>query len=146
MGSVSHQLNYGMLGKETPKLINELPRRSGPYTGINEPDLRSMQYGAIKGTDDPLRTIDGLINGGVRGVMPCCGIKPTMVSGSRVLRHEPLPSSGSMVVPQGAFKSEMSGLASLATKPLNRQPQVPRDFCFPDLFVKTPQPPFQISR
>jgi len=146
MGSVSHQLNYGMLGTQTPKLINELPRRSGHYTGINEPDLRSMQYGAIKGVENPMNTIDDLLQGGRRGVRPCCGNKPTMVSGSRVLRHEPLPSSGSMIVPQGFAKSQMHGLASLATKPLNRQPQVPRDFCFPDMFVTTKQPPFQISR
>ena len=143
--SLSHQLNYGMLGKETPHLVTMLPRRSTEYTGINEPDTRNQMYGSIKGTDDPLKTLDGMINGGVRGVMPCCGVQPSMVNGTRVLKREPIPSSTGMVVPQGAFKSEMKGLASLVTKPLNAPPQRMRDFCYPDMFSKTLPAPFKVS-
>ena len=109
MTAVSHQLNYAMLGKEVPILIQSLPRADGEHHSSFKPDTRNQAHGSIRGTDDPLRTTLGMINGGVRGVMPCCGIQPTGVSGTRVLRKEAIDPAGGMVVPQGAFKSENKG-------------------------------------
>ena len=139
MTAVSHQLNYAMLGKEVPILLHSLPRADGEHHSSFKPDTRNQIHGSIKGTDNPLRTIVD-INGSVRGVIPCCGIRPTGVSGNRVLRKEaPDPASG-MVVPQGAFKSENKGLAYSAQKPLNVAPQRQRQFCNPELFVSKVAP------
>ena len=143
--SVSHQLNNGLLGKATPSIIGMLPRFQEPCKGCYDPDTRNQAHGAIKGTDDPMRTTMQMMNGSVRGVMPCCGIQPTGVWGTRVLRREPPPSAGSMVVPQGAFKSEPVGLATLPTKPMNVRVQRPRDFCDPSRFSKILPPSFKLS-
>lgn len=145
MTAVSHQLNYGMLGKEVPILIQSLPRADGEHHSSFYPDTRNQAHGAIRGTDNPLRTIDGMINGGVRGVNPCCGIEATGVSGTRVLRKEAIDPAGGMVVPQGAFKSENRGLAYLPQKPLNVEPQHQRQFCNPSLFVSKVAP-FRVSQ
>lgn len=145
MTAISHQLNYAMLGKEVPILIQSLPRADGESDGCFNPDTRNQAHRSIKGTDNPLRTIID-INGGIRGVIPCCGIQPTGVSGTRVLRKEAIDPAGGMVVPQGAFKSENKGLAYLPQKPLNVAPQRMRDFCNPALFSKTPPAPFKVSQ
>jgi hypothetical protein len=144
MTAVSHQLNYAMLGKESPILIQSLPRADGDSKGSFRPDTRNQAHGPIKGTDNPLRSIVD-INGGIRGVMPCFKIQPTGVSGDRILRKEAIDPSGGMVVPQGAFKSEPRGLAYLPQKPLNIAPQKMRDFQNPGIFSKTPPAPFKMS-
>ena len=144
MTAVSHQLNYGMLGKEVPILIQSLPRADGEHHSSFSPDTRNQAHGSIRGTDNPLRTTESMINGSVRGVNPCCGIQPTGVSGSRVLRKEAIDPAGGMVVPQGAFKSENKGLAYLPQKPLNVEPQRQRQFCNPELFVSKVAP-FRVS-
>jgi len=146
MTAINHQLNYGMLGKQTPILIQSLPRADGEFTGSFNPDTRNQIYGSVKGTDNPLRTTESMINGSVRGVMPCCGIEATGVSGNRVLRKEAIDPAGSMVVPQGAFKSEPKGLAFLPQKPLNVMPQRAKDFCNPSIYSKVPVAPFMLSR
>jgi len=143
MSVVSHQLNYGMIGKEVPILVQSLPRADGDHHSSFKPDTR-QSHGSIKGSDDPLKTTLGLINGGVRGVMPCCGIQATGVSGTRILRKEAIDPAGSMVVAQGAFKSENRGLAYLPQKPLNVDPQRPRQFCNPALF-SSKVAPFRVS-
>ena len=145
MTAISHQLNYGMLGKEVPILIQSLPRADGEQHSSFNPDTRNQAHLSVKGTDNPLKTIDGMINGGVRGVKPCCDIQPTGVSGTRVLRKEAIDPSGGMVVPQGAFKSENKGLAYLPQKPLNVAPQRERQFCNPSLFVSKVAP-FRVSQ
>lgn len=145
MTAVSHQLNYGMLGKEVPILIQSLPRADGEHHSSFKPDTRNQAHGSIRGTDNPLRTTESMINGGVRGVMPCCGVQATGVTGTRVLRKEAIDPAGGMVVPQGAFKSEKKGLAYLPEKPLNVAPQHQRQFCNPQLFVSKVAP-FMISR
>lgn len=142
--AVSHQLNYGMLGKESPILIQSLPRADSDFHGSFKPDTRNQAYGSIKGTDNPLRTTESLINGSVRGVMPCRGVSGLGITQSRVLRKEGLDPSGSMVVPQGAFKSENKGLAYLPQKPLNVEPQHQKQFFNPELFVPKIAP-FKIS-
>jgi len=144
MTAVSHQLNYAMLGKESPILIQSLPRTDGDSNGSFRPDTRNQAHGPIKGTDNPLRSIID-INGSNRGVIPCCGIQPTGVSGTRVLRKEAIDPAGGMVVPQGAFKSENKGLAYLPQKPLNLAPQRIRDFCNPAIFSKVSPAPFKLS-
>jgi hypothetical protein len=144
MTAVSHQLNYGMIGKEVPILVQSLPRADGESNSCFNPDTRTQIYGSIKGTDTPLKTTLGMINGGVRGVMPCCGIQSSGVMGSRVLRKEAPDPAGGMVVPQGAFKSENKGLAYSAQKPLNVAPQRQRQFCNPELFVSKVAP-FKMS-
>ena len=145
MTAVSHQLNYAMLGREVPILIQSLPRADGDSHGSFRPDTRNQAHRSIRGTDDPLRTLID-INGSVRGVMPCCGIQPTGVSGTRVLRKEAIDPAGGMVVPQGAFKSENKGLAYLPQKPLNVAPQRERDFCNPAIFSKTAPASFRVSQ
>ena len=145
MTAINHQLNYGMLGKQTPILIQSLPRADGEFTSSFNPDTRDQIYGSVRGTDNPLRTTESLINGSVRGVMPCCGIEATGVSGTRVLRKEAIDPAGGMVVPQGAFKSEPKGLAYLPQKPLNVMPQRERAFCNPAIFSKVPPAPFMMS-
>jgi len=144
MTAVSHQLNYAMLGKEVPILVQSLPRADGDNHSSFKPDTRNQAHGSIRGTDNPLRTIVD-INGGIRGVMPCCGIQATGVSGTRVLRKEPIDPAGGKVVPQGAFKSENKGLAYLPQKPLNVEPQYQRQFCNPELFVSKVAP-FRVSQ
>lgn len=146
MTAINHQLNYGMLGKQTPILIQSLPRADGEFTSSFNPDTRNQIYGSVRGTDNPLRTTESMINGSVRGVMPCCGIEATGVSGTRVLRKEAIDPAGGMVVPQGAFKSELKGLAYLPQKPLNVMPQREKDFCNPSIFSKVPVAPFMVSR
>lgn len=146
MTAVSHQLNYGMLGKEVPILVQSLPRADDVFHSSIKPDTRNQMYGSIRGTDNPLRTTESMINGSVRGVMPCCGIEATGVSGTRVLRKEAIDPAGGMVVPQGAFKSENKGLAYLPQKPLNVEPQRQRDFCNPAIFSKVPPAPFMMSK
>ncbi len=146
MTAVSHQLNYAMLGKEVPILVQSLPRADGVFHSSFNPDTRNQAHGSIRGTDDPLKTTVGMINGGVRGVMPCCGIEATGVSGTRVLRKEAIDPAGGMVVPQGAFKSEKKGLAYLPQKPLNVAPQRKRDFCNPAIFSKVSPAPFMMSQ
>lgn len=144
MTAISHQLNYAMLGKDVPILVQSLPRADGVFHSSFNPDTRNQAHGSIRGTDNPLRTIDGMINGSVRGVNPCCGIQATGVSGTRVLRKEAIDPAGGMVVPQGAFKSENKGLAYLPQKPLNVAPQRTRDFCNPSLF-SSKVAPFKMS-
>lgn len=144
MTAISHQLNYGMLGREVPTLIQSLPRADGEFHSSYNPDTRNQAHGSLKGTDNPLRTIDGMINGSVRGVIPCCGIQATGVSGTRVLRKEAIDPAGGMVVPQGAFKGESRGLAYLPQKPLNVAPQRTRDFCNSALF-SSKVAPFKMS-
>jgi hypothetical protein len=145
MTAISHQLNYAMLGREVPILIQSLPRADGDSQGSFRPDTRNQAHGSIRGTDDPLRTIVD-INGGIRGVMPCCGIQATGVSGTRVLRKEAVDPAGGIVVPQGAFKSENKGLAYIPQKPLNVAPQRMRDFCNPAIFSKTAPASFRLSQ
>jgi len=142
--SVAHQLNSEMKGKEVPHLITTLPRRESPFTASYNPDTRNQMYGSIKGTDNPLRTLEGMMNGGVRGVMPCCGIEATGVSGTRVLRKEPIASANGLVVPQGFAKSQIKGLAYDVAKPLNVAPQNPTNFCHPDLPARFSPAPFKI--
>jgi len=147
MSTVSHQLNAGNLGKESARLIQSLPRYDDRFYSVNKPDTRNQKHGSIKGTDDPLRTTLGLINGGVRGVLPCCGIQASAVMGTRVLRRPNLTDAGYMMVPQGFAKSQDSGLASDPTKPLNVLPQEPVAFCNP-LTMKSQfsAAPFRASR
>jgi len=85
-----------------------------------------------------------MMNGGVRGVMPCCGIEATGVSGTRVLRKEPIASANGLVVPQGFAKSQIKGLAYDVAKPLNVAPQNPTNFCHPDLPARFSPAPFKI--
>ena len=144
MTAVSHQLNYAMLGKEAPILLQLLPRADGEHHSSIKPDTRNQMHKSIKGTDDPLKTTLGLINGGVRGVIPCCGIQPTGVMGNRILRKEATDPASAMIVPQGAFKSENKGLAYSAQKPLNVAPQRTREFCNPSLF-SSKVAPFRMS-
>ena len=144
MTAISHQLNYGMIGKEVPILVQSLPRADGEFHSSFNPDTRNQIHKSIKGTDDPLKTTLGMINGGVRGVMPCCGIQPTGVSGSRVLRKEAPDPAGGILVAQGAFKSQNKGLAYLSQKPLNVAPQRTRQFCNPELF-NSKVAPFRMS-
>jgi len=131
--SVAHQLKSATLGKQVPHLITALPRIDDRFSSSYNPDTRNQIYGSIKGTDNPLRTLDGMINGGVRGAMPCCGVEATGVWGTRVLRKEPIASANGMVVPQGFAKSQIKGLAFDVAKPLNVAPQNPVNFCHPDL-------------
>ena len=145
MTAISHQLNYAMLGKEVPILIQSLPRNDGRFHSSIKPDTRNQAHGSIRGTDNPLRTLVD-INGGIRGVMPCCGIQATGVSGNRVLRREAIDPAGGIVVPQGAFKSENKGLAYIPQKPLNVAPQRMRDFCNPAIFSKTLPASFRVSQ
>jgi len=148
MGSVSHQLNAGLLGKEAPLLRTEIPREDTRFTGINKPDTRNQQYGSIRGTDNPMRSLID-INGGVRGVMPCCGTEANAFAtmGTRVLRKAGLTDTDFMNVPQGFAKSQDRGLAYDVTKPLNVAPQLPVDFCNPLTMKSQFSPaPFRPSR
>lgn len=131
MGSLSHQLNYGVLGNNTPKMINNLPRFDDRFTGINIPDTRNQVHGSLKGVDITESAVLGINNGGARGTLNCCGINSSAVMGTRVLRKENDNSADYMNVPQGAFKSENKGLAYDPTKPLNVLPQRPQNFCYP---------------
>ena len=140
--SVAHQLNNAMLGKEVPHLITQIPRAGFLSVASYKPDTKNQMHGSIKGTDNPMRSLVD-INGSVRGVMPCCGIEASGVWGTRVLRREPIDSANSMVVPQGAFKGEDKGLAYLPEKPLNAEPQRPRDFCHAELFSRARIPGFR---
>ncbi|GAF99745.1 unnamed protein product, partial [marine sediment metagenome] len=94
------------------------------------------------GTDRPLRTIENLTNGSVRGVMPCKGIEASGVFGTRLLRQEAGLASDSYVVPQGFAKSQQKGLAYLPQKPLNVQPQMQRQFFNVNQFARASAPPF----
>lgn len=149
MGSVSHQLNFGNLGKHVPLLRTEIPREDTRFTSVNRPDTRNQAHGAIRSTDDPGRTTMGLINGGVRGVLPCCGVEANSfaVMGSRVLRKAEKTDTDFMNVPQGFGKSQNRGLAYDVTKPLNVAPQLPVDFCNPLTMKSQFKPaPFTPSR
>lgn len=141
--SVSHQLNSGMKGDQTPHLITALPRIDDRFSSSFNPDTRNQIYGSLRGTDSPLRTLDGMINGGVRGVMPCCGVEATGVSGTRVLRREPIASANGMIVPQGFAKSQPKGLAFLPQKPINVAPANPINLCHPDLPSKFSPAPYK---
>ena len=147
MSTVSHQLNAGNLGKDHARLIQSLPRYDDRFYSVNKPDTRNQKHGSIKGTDDPLRTTLGLINGGVRGVLPCVGVDPSAVMGNRVLRRPNLVDAGFMTVPQGFAKSQDRGLAYDPTKPLNVLPQEPVAFYNP-LTTKSQfsAAPFRASR
>jgi hypothetical protein len=148
MGSVSHQLNAGLLGNEAPQLRTTIPREDSRFTGINRPDTRNQQHGAIRGTDNPLRSLID-INGGVRGVQPCCGTEANAFAtmGTRVLRKAALTDTDFMNVPQGFGKSQDKGLAFDVTKPLNVAPQLPVDFCHPLTMKSQFSPaPFRPSR
>ena len=142
--SVAHQLKSATLGKQVPHLITSLPRIDDRFSASFNPDTRNQVYGSIKGTDNPLRTLDGMINGGVRGAMPCCGVEATGVWGTRVLRKEPTASANGMVVPQGFAKSQRQGLAYDVAKPLNVTPQNPVNFCHPDLPARFSPAPYKV--
>jgi hypothetical protein len=144
--SVAHQLNSAMLGEQVPHLITTLPRIDDRFSASFNPDTRNQIYGSLRGTDNPLRTTDGMINGGVRGVMPCCGVEATGVWGTRVLRKEPTASANGMVVPQGFAKSQRKGLAYDVAKPLNVAPQNPINFCHPDLPAKFSPAPYKVFK
>lgn len=131
MGSLSHQLNYGLLGDNTPKMINTLPRFDDRFTGINIPDCRNQHHGSLKGVDIMESSVLSINGGGARGVMPCCGVNSSAVMGTRVLRKGEDTSTDFMNVPQGFAKSQNRGLAYDPTKPLNVQPMRPQNFCFP---------------
>lgn len=149
MGSVSHLINAGLLGTNTPKLVTEIPRADSRFTGVNRPDTRNMQHGSLKGTDDPMRTTLGMINGGVRGVLPCCGVEANNISGmgTRVLRKAGRTDTDFINVPQGFAKSQDRGLAYDVTKPLNVAPELPIDFCNPLTIKSQFSPaPFRVSR
>ena len=149
MGSLSHQLNFASLGDATPIMRNMIPTEGSRFTGINIPDTRNQQHGSIRGTDDPLRSTVGMINGGVRGVLPCCGVEQNdfSVMGSRVLRRAGKTDTDFMNVPQGFAKSQNKGLAFDVTKPLNAPPQLPVDFCNPLTMRSRFSPaPFTMSR
>jgi len=149
MGTVAHQLNAGLLGKETPLLRTVIPREDSRFTGINKPDTRNQQHGSLRGTDDPLRTTVGMINGGVRGVLPCCGVEANAFAtmGTRVLRKAARTDTDFMNIPQGFAKSQDRGLAYDLTKPLNVAPQLPVDFCNPLTMKSQFSPaPFRPSR
>jgi len=100
----------------------------------------------MRGTDDPLRTTEGMANGSVRGVKPCKGNTASMVFGTRVLRGEAPLASDSYVVPQGFAKSQQKGLAYLPQKPLNVAPQMQRQFYNVNQFAKASAPPFIKTR
>jgi hypothetical protein len=148
MGSVSHFYNNGLLGTQTPLLRTEIPREDSRFTGINRPDTRNQQHGSLKGTDNPMRTLIDM-NGGVRGVLPCCGINENNISGmgSRVLRKAGRTDTDFMNIPQGFAKSQDRGLAYDVTKPLNVAPELPIDFCHPLTMRSQFSPaPFRVSR
>ena len=146
MSVISHQLNGGLLGKESAKLIQSLPRYDDRFYSVNKPDTKNQKHGSIKGTDDPFRTTLGLINGSVRGTLPCCPINTSAVMGTRVLRKAERTDEDFMSVPQGFAKSQDRGLAFDPTKPLNVRPQMPLNFCHP-LTMAGPAPaPFRASR
>ena len=132
MGSLSHQLKFATLGEEAPLLRTEIPREDTRFHGINMPDIRDQMHGSLRGTDSPMRSLVD-INGGVRGVLPCCGTEANAFSvmGTRVLRKAALTDTDFMNVPQGFGKSQDKGLAFDPTKPLNVAPQLPIDFCNP---------------
>ncbi len=89
-----------------------------------------------------IKTIENLTNGSVRGVLPCKGIEPSGVFGTRLLRQEAGLASDSYVVPQGFAKSQEKGLAYLVQKPLNVQPQMQRQFFNVNQFARASAPPF----
>jgi hypothetical protein len=149
MGSLSHQLNFASLGNAAPIMRNMIPTEGSRFIGINIPDTRNQNHGSLKGTDDPLRTQMGMINGGIRGVLPCCGVEQNAFSvmGSRVLRRSGKTDTDFMNVPQGFAKSQNKGLAFDVTKPLNAPPQLPVDFCNPLTMRSRFSPaPFTMSR
>ena len=125
MTAVSHQLNYAMLGREVPILIQSLPRADGDSHGSFRPDTRNQAHRSIRGTDDPLSTLVD-INGGVRGVMPCKGASSVGGVGgaSYILRRPAIPYQGGMYPSQGYARSQQKGLAYLVGKPIN-QPLMP---------------------
>ena len=147
MSAISHQIHAGLLGKEVPSMIQSLPRYDDRFYSINKPDRRNQAHGSINGTDNPLRSTLGLINGSVRGVLPCCGVEASGVMGTRVLRKAALTDTDFMNVPQGFAKSQDRGLAFDPTKPLNALPQEPVAFCHP-LMMKSQfsAAPFRASR
>lgn len=145
MTSLHAQLTYGTLGKATPQLIQSMPRNGGPEHSFSNYDSR-LQWASMRGTDNPLRTTEGMANGSVRGVKPCYGNTASGVFGSRVLRGEAPLASDSMVVPQGFAKSQQKGLAYIEQKPLNVAPFAPPQFYNPRLFASKSVPPFIRTR
>ena len=145
MTSLHAQLNYATLGKETPQLLQSMPRNGGEDKSFRNYDSR-LQWASMRGTDNPLRTTEGMANGSVRGVKPCCGIQASGVFGSRVLRGEAGLASDSMVVPQGFAKGQQKGLAYLEQKPLNVAPFPQKQLCNPRLFAKASAPTFVRTR
>ena len=145
MTSLHAQLNYATLGKETPQLIQNMARNGGPEHSFSNYDSR-LQWASLRGTDNPLRTTEGMANGSVRGVKPCRGNEPSGVFGSRVLRGEASLASDAYVVPQGFAKSQQRGLAYLDQKPLNVDPFPQKQFYNPRLFAKNSVPPFIRTR
>lgn len=146
MSVISHQLNAALLGKKSAEMITSLPRYDDRFYSVNKPDTRNQKHGSIKGTDDPIRTTLGLINGGVRGAMPCCGLPSNAVMGTRVLRKAERTDEDFMSVPQGFAKSQDRGLAFDPTKPLNVRPQMPLNFCHPLSMAGPAAAPFRASR
>jgi len=144
MPSLASQLFHGSLGNDTPKLIKTLPRNDDlrPHT-FGSYDTR-LQWASVKGTDNPINNsmMNVAPNGGVRGVMPCKGNPSNGVTGTRVLRKQPVDSSNALTIPQGYAKSQQKGLATLVTKPLNVRPQAPRQFYNPELFNRSVVPGF----
>ena len=141
MGSLHAQLNYAMQGKKTPELIQSMPRFGFEDKSFSNYDSR-LQWGPMQGTDNPLRSTVGMINGSVRGVKPCKGNPSDGVYGSRVLRQEAPLASDALVVPQGFAKSQQKGLAYDVTKPLNVAPMMQRSFFNVHMFAKNSAPGF----
>ena len=145
MTSLHAQLNYATLGKATPQLLQSMPRNGGPEHSFSNYDSR-LQWASMRGTDNPLRTTEGMANGSVRGVKPCYGNQASGVFGSRVLRGEAGLASDAYVVPQGFAKSQQKGLAYWEQKPLNVAPFPQKQFYNPRLFAKNSAPTFVRTR
>lgn len=145
MTSLNAQLNYATLGNKAPELRQMMPRLGGMDHSFRNYDT-TLQWGSMNGTDRPLRSIESLTNGSVRGVLPCKGIEPSGVFGTRLLRQEAGLASDSYVVPQGFAKSQEKGLAYLVQKPLNVQPQMQRQFFNVNQFAKLSAPPFRPTK
>ena len=141
MTSLNAQLNYATLGKKAPEIRQMMPRLGGKDNSFRNYDT-TLQWKSMRGTDTPLRTIENLTNGSVRGVLPCKGIEPSGVFGTRLLRQEAGLASDSYIVPQGFAKSQQKGLAYLPQKPLNVQPQMQRQFFNVNQFARASAPPF----
>jgi hypothetical protein len=138
---------YPTYGKEDPNMIALIPRNDSEDHSFGNYDSR-LQYAGIKGTDNPMlaSTMPVAPNGSVRGVLPCKGNTASGTFGTRILRTEPVPSSGGMVVPQGFAKSQQRGLASDKTKPLNVKPMMERKFFNVEIFNPKSTAKFVISK